>query len=96
MELITKKNITVDKLRSLFSSGIGCYSTLFHLATKKGILTVNLSMLSSGTCVIKSPRHSDSFISMATNKSMYLHGTLGQLVEWFKDGAYNVVVRKTL
>ena len=94
MELITKNNITVDKLRRLFSIGVGGHSPLFHLATKKGVLTVKLSILSAGTFMIKSPPHTNCIVAMEHSRVTYLNGTYDQLVEWFKDGTYNIVVRE--
>ena len=95
MELITKKNITVEKLHKLFGKGRCGHSPLFHFATKKGVLVVELVILSGGTFMIKSPKHTDCIVSMPDARLTYLNGTLTQLVGWIKDSTYGVTRRNS-
>ena len=94
MELITKKNITVEKLQGLFTSAVWRrnydVSPLFHLATKECIVTVKLETLSNGGYVVKSAPHSSYYINMPRCRSTYLHGTYEELVGFIKKGDYDV------
>ena len=71
MELITKTNVTVDKLQELKRNG-----SLFHLATKKGIVVVKLEHLSGDKYMVHSATHSSYYITMYRTSGTYFKGYL--------------------
>ena len=89
MELITNKNVTVDKLQKLKRS-----RSLFHLATKKGIVGVKLSHLSGDKYMVHSAPHSSYYITMYRDNRSYLKGTCEVLVDFIKAGKYTIITNK--
>ena len=85
MELITKKNITVEKLQELKRNGF-----LFYLATKEGIVVVKLAHLRDNKYMVHSAAHSSYYITMYHTSGTYLKGTCEELVDFIRADKYNI------
>ena len=91
MQLITKKNITVEKLQELKRNGC-----LFLLATKEGIVVVKLAHLSGNEYMVHSAAHSSHYITMYQSRGTYLKGTCEVLVDFIKTDKYTVFDKRRL
>ena len=89
MELITKKNITIEKLQELKHNGF-----LFYLATKEVIVVVKLTQLRGNKYMVHSATHSSYFITMYQSSGTYLTGTCEELVDFIKADKYTVTNRE--
>lgn len=96
MELITKTNITENKLHDLYQSGNFGVSVQFHLSTTVGIITVTIEVRRDGGYMLRSTTNSAYALIMSGTKGMRLHGSYMELAAMIKYGNYTMLDRSTL
>lgn len=93
MELITKKNITAEKLRGMYHSGMFGNSAKFHLATEKGVIIVKLVSRANRRYMLRSIENSSYALIIKGSDSTRLAGTYADLVATIKSGNYDLYRR---